>query len=96
MTSVGRLRLAALTPGLGAAVLGIGLGVLGGERLADLGLPLLAAGGLAHAWGMLDKRRQERAAGRPAPWWGPLAYWTCWISLATLGSLVAARLASIL
>ena len=92
MSSAGRLRSAELTAGSGALILGIGVGALAGDRLTGLGPLLVAAGGVAHAWGMPDKHRQERAAGQIAPWWGHLAYWICWAGLAAISVLIAARI----
>jgi hypothetical protein len=91
-----RLRLAELTSGVGALVLGIGIGALLAERLTGLGLFILGAGALTHAWGMLHKRRLERQAGTPDPWWGPYAYWGCWLLLGLLALAVAGCLAGLL
>lgn len=87
----GRLRLAELTSGVGALVLGIGIGALVADHLGFLGLPLLLGGGAAHAWGMYDKHRLERQADAMNVWWNPLAYWTCWGLLAVLALVVAAQ-----
>ncbi len=54
-----RLRLAELTSGLGAGVLGLGQGVLAAGFLRGLGLPALIAGLLLHVWGMTDRHRLE-------------------------------------
>jgi len=86
-----RLRLAELTSGVGAIVLGIGLGVLAADYLGRFGLPLLLVGATVHAWGMFDKHRMERETGMPNVWWEPLAYWTCWGLLAALALVVAAQ-----
>lgn len=71
-----RLRLAELTSGVGAVILGIGLGVLPSDRLAGSGFRILAAGIAVHGWGMYDRRRQERSQvpsipGGPLPSTGP-------------------------
>jgi hypothetical protein len=76
-----RLRLAELTSGVGAVVLGIGLGVLLSDRLAGFGFGVLAAGIAVHGWGMYDRRRQERRQGAVNPWWATALYWACWIGL---------------
>lgn len=81
-TRPGRLRLAELTSGSGAVVLGIGLGVLLADRLAGFGFVVLAAGIAVHGWGMYDKHRQERSQGAVDPWWATALYWACWIGLA--------------
>jgi hypothetical protein len=87
-----RLRLAEITSGLGALVLGVGLGALAGERLRGLGLLLLAGGAVVHAWGMFEKHRIEKQAGAVAAWWEPAAYWACWLLLGLLAIAIAVRL----
>lgn len=96
ITKPGRLRLAELTSGVGAVVLGTGLGVLAADRLGRFGLPLLLVGLVAHAWGMFDKHRVERQANAPDVWWEPIAYWACWGLLAVLGAGLMARLSGVI
>jgi hypothetical protein len=91
-----RLRLAELTSGVGAVVLGIGLGALIGDRVGRFGLLLLLVGAAVHGWGMFDKHRLERQTDAPAVWWGPLAYWACWGLLAVLALAVAARTSGVI
>ena len=79
-----RLRFAELASGVGAVVLGVGLGVLAADQFGSLGLPLLLVGAAVHAWGMYDKHRLERQSDASAVWWEPVAYWTCWGLLAVL------------
>jgi len=86
-----RLRLAELASGLGAGVLGLGIGILAADYLRGLGLPLLFSGLLLHAWGMVDKHRLERTAGADQPWWSTLVYWFCWLFLAGLAIYAAVR-----
>ena len=86
-----RLRLAELTSGIGAVVLGIGLGVLLSDRLAGFGLAVLAAGIAVHGWGMYDRHRQERRQGAVDPWWATALYWTCWIGLAGMLAWIVIR-----
>jgi hypothetical protein len=88
-----RLRLAELTSGVGAVVLGVGLRVLASSHIGTLGLPLLVIGAAVHAWGTYDKHRLERQADSPDAWWEPVAYWTCWGLLAVLAAGLAARMA---
>ena len=90
-----RLRRAELTSGVGALVLGIGLGVLTADRLGRFGLPLLLVGLVVHAWGMFDKHRLGRQADAQDVWWEPVAYWTCWGLLALLAVGLAGRLSGI-
>lgn len=86
-----RLRLAELTSGVGAVILGIGLGVLLSDRLAGLGFGILAAGIVVHGWGMYDRRRQERSHGSVDPWWASALYWVCWIGLGGMLAWIVMR-----
>jgi hypothetical protein len=84
LTPYARTRLAELTSGVGAVVLGIGLGVLMAGRLQDLALPVLGSGIVMHAWGMYDKHRLERQVGAVEPSWAVRLYALCWLILAEL------------
>lgn len=84
-----RLRLAELTSGIGAVVLGIGLGVLLSDRLAGFRFAVL--GIAVHGWGMYDRHRQERSQGAVDPWWAAALYWACWIGLAGMLAWVMIR-----
>jgi len=90
-----RVRLAELTSGVGAVVLGVGIGVLAASHIGFLGLPRLLAGLVVHAWGMYDKHRLEHRFDAPDAWWEPVAYWTCWGLLAVLALGLAGRLPGI-
>ena len=92
--SSSRLRMAELTSGLGALVLGIGVGALLGDRLARWAVPILVAGAAVHGWGMLDKHRLTTDPEAATAWWERALYWGCWILLALLGLAVAAQLVS--
>lgn len=80
---VGRVKLAELTSGLGAVVLGMGLGVLLSRYLAGLGVPVLLIGLALHGSGMYTKHRLEQG-GAAQPWWATALYWLCWALLAAL------------
>ena len=71
--------------------MGVGIGVLFAATLQDFGAIILVAGGFMHVWGMLDKRRLERAAGAERPWWAALLYWLCWVALAVLAAFLLLR-----
>lgn len=86
-----RLRLAELSSGLGAGVLGLGIGALTATYLQGLGLPILIAGLILHAWGMTDKHRVEVKAGVPGVWWSTVLYWICWGSLVALAAYAVVR-----
>lgn len=79
-----RLRMAELTSSFGAGVLGVGIGVLAGEYLHRIGLPVLIAGLILHGWGMADKHRLAAGAGVPDVWWSTALYWICWVLLGGL------------
>jgi len=86
-----RLKLAELTSGLGALVLGVGLGALFSPWFAPAAWFLAVAGGAAHGFGMWDKHRLEAQphAGR-TPWVVAL-YWVCWLLLAAVVVLLFVR-----
>jgi len=86
-----RLRLAELSSGLGAGVLGLGIGVLTAAYLQGLALPILIAGLFLHAWGMADKHRLEVKHGAPRVWWSTLLYWICWGLLVALAGYTVVR-----
>jgi len=52
---VNRLKIAELTSGVGALVLGIGLGALFSAFVADFGIVVTTTGLVLHAFGMWDK-----------------------------------------
>ena len=87
-----RKRIAELTSGIGALVLGVGLGVVLSGRLAGLGLWVLIVGAVVHAWGMYDKHRIERSSDSADPWWSSLLYWGCWLVLAVGALVLSGRL----
>lgn len=76
-----RRKLAELTGGIGAGLLGAGIALLLPASLGAYALPIIALGILMHGWGMLDKHRLERAAGTVQPRWATLLYWGCWLAL---------------
>lgn len=79
-----RLRWAGLASGIGAGILGIGLGVLWAAHLRPYALSLLFLGVLLHGWGMLETHRtpqRKERADDPPPWWSVLLYALCWLAL---------------
>jgi hypothetical protein len=91
--NLSRLKMAELTSGLGALVLGVGLGVFFAERLASLAIPSLIIGAISHAWGMFDKSRIEKAANQPSLCWETALYWLCWSLLAGMAIFLIYRAA---
>lgn len=88
-----RLKRADLVSGLGAVLLGLGLGVLVAQYLAAFALPLLGLGLAIHGWGMFDKHRLQRRSEPVPPWWSEALYWICWAGLAVAAGLIAAQIA---
>ena len=84
-----RIKSAELLSGIGATVLGLGLGLLAPMPMQRFALPLLGAGVLLHGAGMTLKHRLEMEIGEREPqWWELAVFWACWAGLlATLGSV---------
>jgi len=84
-----RLKLAELTSGLGALVLGVGIGALFPNWFAPAAGVIAFAGLFLHAFGMWDKHRLERAGHGASPRWAVALYWVCWLLLvAVLAALL--------
>ncbi|HEU4691044.1 MAG TPA: hypothetical protein VFS23_21900 [Vicinamibacterales bacterium] len=86
-----RLKIAELTSGIGALVLGIGLGALFSAWVADLAIVITLIGLALHAFGMWDKHRLENASNTAAPPWVTAAYWVCWLLLVVVVALLVLR-----
>ena len=84
MTQSPRQKRAELLAGLGAVVLGVGIGALQALHLQRYAIAFLLSGIVIHGFGMFDKRRLEKNAGAAQPWWSELLYWICWLLLAAL------------
>jgi len=78
------LKRAELLSGIGAIVLGMGLGLFFSRFLTAYTTPLLLIGLLTHAWGMFDKHRVENASEGARLWWAETLYWVCWAALLAL------------
>ena len=89
--NVARLKQAELASGIGAGVLGAGLGVLFSRILGTYAVAILVTGVFLHAWGMFDKHRLERGAASQAPWWSAALYIVCWGALLLLAGYIVAR-----
>lgn len=85
MNGMSRLKLAELTSGIGALVLGVGLGARFGRLFSSIAIPILVIGIVMHAWGMFDKNRIEKGAGT-LPRFELYLYWVCWILLLALAA----------
>ena len=85
------LRQAEVTGGVGAFILGLGLGALGARFIGGAGLVITAVGAVLHSWGMWRKHRLERSGGAPELWWERSLYWLCWVSLAAVAAYLMTR-----
>jgi hypothetical protein len=84
-----RMKMAELLSGVGAVVLGMGLGLLFSRFLSPYITPLILIGLLTHAWGMFDKHRFESASAGVRLWWAEVLYWVCWGALFVLAAYIA-------
>jgi hypothetical protein len=84
--SSSRLHHADLLSGLGAVVLGVGIGLFVAKYHAAVALPILLTGLAVHGWGMFDKRRLERGA-LESIWWVDALYWLCWLLLIAVAGI---------
>lgn len=77
-----RLKVAELSSGVGALVLGAGLGALFPSWFAPAAGLVTVSGLALHAFGMWDKHRLEAANETENPLWVTALYWLCWLLLA--------------
>lgn len=82
---VNRLKIAELTSGIGAVILGVGLGAHFSNWFAGQSVLILVIGIIMHAWGMFDKNRLEKQADASIPSWSKALYIVCWVCLLLLG-----------
>ena len=85
-----RTKLAELTSGAGALVLGVGLGALFPRWFGPAAAVITIVGLSLHAFGMWDKHRLEATTSQAEnPLWVVALYWVCWLLLAgVLGMLL--------
>jgi hypothetical protein len=86
-----RRQIADVTSGVGAVVLGLGLGALWSEWLAPTAGFVAALGLVMHGFGMWDKRRTSDAAAQDTRWTLAM-YWGCWLLLAAVVVLLVLRI----
>ena len=77
-----RLKVAELTSGVGALVLGVGLGALFAQLFAPAAGVIALSGVITHAVGMWDKHRLEGQGHAVTEPWVTALYWACWLLLA--------------
>jgi hypothetical protein len=83
-THAAQTKRAELASGLGAFVLGTGIGGLAAPLLGRAAVAVLLLGLAVHAWGMYDKDRLERGSEAGSVRFAAALYWSCWILLALL------------
>ena len=88
-----RLQIADLTSGVGAVVLGLGLGALWAEWLMSAAGLIATVGLVMHGFGMWDKHRREPDATARDSRWTLAMYWGCWLLLAAVVGLLVFRIA---
>ena len=86
-----RLKFAELTSGIGALVLGVGLGAMFQQWFTPAAGVIVLAGASAHGFGMWDKHRLDRDCGALGRWWVAALYWICWLLLAGVVVLLIVR-----
>ena len=91
LTNTRRWRVADLTSGVGAVVLGVGLGSLFSHVFSRASAWIALAGVLTHGWGMFDKHRLEKGPAAAEPRWAAALYWICWLTLAFLALALVVR-----
>ncbi len=73
-----------LASGVGAGLLGFGLGALFAPYMKEVAIPVAALGLILHAWGMFAKHQIEQRNNIVIPTWSKTLYWLCWIALIAL------------
>ena len=86
-----RLKVAELTSGVGALVLGVGLGALFPQWFAPAAGVIALAGVITHAFGMWDKHRLEGQAHPGTEPWVAALYRVCWLLLAAVVAFLFVR-----
>ena len=76
-----RMKLAELTSGVGALVLGVGLGALFTAWVAPAAGFITLAGVAVHAFGMWDTNRLETRTESDNGRFVLALYWVCWLML---------------
>jgi ABC-type Mn2+/Zn2+ transport system permease subunit len=84
-----RLKRAELLGGIGAVVLGVGIGLFFSSFLNSFAAAFLLVGIVAHAAGMFQKHRLEKETTPLSIWWSELLYWVCWAALLILFGYIA-------
>jgi hypothetical protein len=86
-----RLKLAELTSGVGALVLGLGLGGLFPRWFGPSATLITVVGLSVHAFGMWDKHSLDKSGPAKNPSWVAALYWLCWLLLAGVVAMLFLR-----
>ena len=82
--ALNRAKRADLTSGVGALVLGVGVGALFPRIFGTLAIAITIVGASLHAFGMWDKHRIDAEGSNATPVWVSVLYWICWLMLGAL------------
>jgi hypothetical protein len=88
------LKNSELISGVGALVLGAGLGLLAPMLMRRYAVLVVVVGIALHGAGMTLKYHLERRQNGAGVWWERLLFWTCWLGLAVLAVWLTVRLLS--
>jgi hypothetical protein len=80
-----------LASGIGAGVLGVGLGVLLADDLRPIAAIVLLLGAVVHGWAMWRKHQLEKSAQVELPHWSVVLYWVCWLAFPAMAAIIVAR-----
>jgi hypothetical protein len=84
-----RWVVADLTSGIGALILGIGIGSYFARIFSTASALILVAGAITHGIGMFDKHRLETTGTVESSKLISGLYWLCWALLAILAAVIA-------
>ena len=90
--SEGRRRAFASLSGIGAALAGLGLGVILAHRLETMQWPILGVGIAVHLLGMIGTRRLQDESGYAPSALAQVMYWSCWLLIVALAVYAALAL----
>jgi len=86
----GQVKIGVLASGLGAGILGAGVGVYLAQYLGSYAGPLITIGLAVQIWGVLESLNLD--ANVPRIWSAEVLYWVFWVVLVVIGALVLSRL----
>lgn len=69
---------------IGAALAGLGAGVIPAHRLETMQWPILGVGVAVHLPGMIETRRLRNESGHAPSAFDQVMFWNCWLMIAAL------------